>query len=192
MASTLLKNTVRVSSCFSQVIRTAVPRLAVAASIHNSSSTNNTRRCPNSYTLLTPQNSKIHASLRFYSSDEKSPDAIAARVMDVIRKYDKINAEKIPSFQSARQYAMHIPLSISNVTERVLLVLRLYDKVDPEKLSETSNFMNDLGLDSLDHVEVIMAMEDEFGFEIPDVDSERLVTPKDIIQYICDKEDIYE
>ncbi|XP_052771495.1 acyl carrier protein, mitochondrial-like [Mya arenaria] len=153
MASTLLKNTVRVSSCFSQVIRTAVPRLAVAASIHNSSSTNNTRRCPNSYTLLTPQ---------------------------------------IPSFQSARQYAMHIPLSISNVTERVLLVLRLYDKVDPEKLSETSNFMNDLGLDSLDHVEVIMAMEDEFGFEIPDVDSERLVTPKDIIQYICDKEDIYE
>lgn len=52
--------------------------------------------------------------------------------------------------------------------------------------------MTDLGLDSLDHVEVIMAMEDEFGFEIPDGDAERLVRPKDIIQYIADKEDIYE
>lgn len=52
--------------------------------------------------------------------------------------------------------------------------------------------MNDLGLDSLDHVEVIMAMEDEFGFEIPDGDAERLVRPKDIVQYIADKEDIYE
>lgn len=52
--------------------------------------------------------------------------------------------------------------------------------------------MTDLGLDSLDHVEVIMAMEDEFGFEIPDGDAERLVRPKDIVQYIADKEDIYE
>lgn len=49
-----------------------------------------------------------------------------------------------------------------------------------------------MGLDSLDHVEIIMAMEDEFGFEIPDADAERLLKPKDIVQYIADKEDIYE
>lgn len=60
------------------------------------------------------------------------------------------------------------------------------------QLSVDSHFINDLGLDSLDHVEVIMAMEDEFGFEIPDADAERLVRPKDIIQYIADKEDVYE
>lgn len=60
------------------------------------------------------------------------------------------------------------------------------------QLTVESHFMTDLGLDSLDHVEVIMAMEDEFGFEIPDGDAERLVRPKDIIQYIADKEDIYE
>jgi NADH dehydrogenase (ubiquinone) 1 alpha/beta subcomplex 1 len=52
--------------------------------------------------------------------------------------------------------------------------------------------MNDLGLDSLDHVEVIMAMEDEFGFEIPDTDAEKLVRPADIVRYIADKEDVYD
>lgn len=60
------------------------------------------------------------------------------------------------------------------------------------QLTVDSHFITDLGLDSLDHVEVIMAMEDEFGFEIPDGDAERLLRPKDIIQYVADKEDIYE
>lgn len=54
------------------------------------------------------------------------------------------------------------------------------------------NFEYYHAVDSLDHVEVIMAMEDEFGFEIPDMDAEKLISPKEIIQYIADKEDIYE
>lgn len=37
-----------------------------------------------------------------------------------------------------------------------------------------------------------MAMEDEFGFEIPDVDAEKLLRPRDIVSYISDKEDVYE
>jgi len=78
------------------------------------------------------------------------------------------------------------------VTDRVLLVLRLYDKINADKLKLESHFANDLGLDSLDHVEVIMAIEDEFGFEIPDADAERLMRPADIVQYIADKEDLYE
>uniref|UniRef100_A0A7E4V7S5 Acyl carrier protein n=1 Tax=Panagrellus redivivus TaxID=6233 RepID=A0A7E4V7S5_PANRE len=45
---------------------------------------------------------------------------------------------------------------------------------------------------SLDHVEIVMAMEDEFGFEIPDGDGDRLKTPRDIFRYICDKEDVIE
>ncbi|XP_055378604.1 acyl carrier protein, mitochondrial isoform X2 [Condylostylus longicornis] len=81
---------------------------------------------------------------------------------------------------------------ISEIRERVLKVIAAYDKITADKLSEDSHFMNDLGLDSLDHVEVIMAMEDEFGFEIPDSDAERLLKPKDIIRYIADKEDVYE
>ncbi|XP_063826104.1 acyl carrier protein, mitochondrial isoform X2 [Ostrinia nubilalis] len=91
-----------------------------------------------------------------------------------------------------RNYSGGPPLSLELIKSRVLLVLQLYDKVNPDKLSVDSHFMTDLGLDSLDHVEVIMAMEDEFGFEIPDGDAERLVRPRDIIQYIADKEDVYE
>lgn len=59
-------------------------------------------------------------------------------------------------------------------------------------MSLESHFMNDLGLDSLDHVEIIMAMEDEFGFEIPDMDAERLMRPADIVRYVADKEDVYD
>jgi acyl carrier protein len=44
--------------------------------------------------------------------------------------------------------------------------------------------MNDLGLDSLDHVEIIMAMEDEFGFEIPDDLGEKLLTPQKLVEVI--------
>ncbi|NP_001103784.1 acyl carrier protein, mitochondrial isoform X2 [Bombyx mandarina] len=83
-------------------------------------------------------------------------------------------------------------LSVQEIEERVLKVCKAYDKLSASQLTVDSHFMNDLGLDSLDHVEVIMAMEDEFGFEIPDGDAERLVRPKDIVQYIADKEDIYE
>ncbi|XP_034111460.1 acyl carrier protein, mitochondrial isoform X1 [Drosophila sulfurigaster albostrigata] len=94
--------------------------------------------------------------------------------------------------QSVRSYSAKPPLSLKLINERVLLVLKLYDKVDPSKLNVDSHFINDLGLDSLDHVEVIMAMEDEFGFEIPDSDAEKLLKPADIIKYVADKEDVYE
>jgi len=91
-----------------------------------------------------------------------------------------------------RHYSVKPPMTIDQIKKRVLLVLQLYDKVNPDKLSLESHFINDLGLDSLDHVEVIMAIEDEFGFEIPDEDAEKLHRPKDIVQYVCDREDIYD
>ncbi|XP_065203409.1 acyl carrier protein, mitochondrial isoform X1 [Planococcus citri] len=83
-------------------------------------------------------------------------------------------------------------LTVAQVEERVLKVCKAYDKITADKLTLDSHFTNDLGLDSLDHVEVIMAMEDEFGFEIPDQHAEKLMTPKDIVQYVADREDIYE
>jgi len=83
-------------------------------------------------------------------------------------------------------------LDINLITQRTFLTLKLYDKVDPEKLTLDTHFMKDLGLDSLDHVEVIMAIEDEFAFEIPDQDAEKLMTPGQIVRYVADKYDIYE
>ncbi|XP_058800304.1 acyl carrier protein, mitochondrial isoform X2 [Phymastichus coffea] len=96
--------------------------------------------------------------------------------------------------QESRRYGHTVEEkpSIKEIEERVLKVVAAYDKVTAEKLTVDSHFINDLGLDSLDHVEVIMAMEDEFGFEIPDMDAERLTTPGAIVRYIADKEDIYE
>ncbi|XP_064815638.1 acyl carrier protein, mitochondrial-like [Oncorhynchus masou masou] len=91
-----------------------------------------------------------------------------------------------------RQYGDMPPLTIESIKERVMYVLKLYDKINPEKLATSSHFLKDLGLDSLDQVEIIMAMEDEFGFEIPDVEAEKLMSPQDIVQYIADKKDVYE
>ncbi|XP_041978855.1 acyl carrier protein, mitochondrial isoform X2 [Aricia agestis] len=116
---------------------------------------------------------------------------IEERVLKVCKAFDKLSASQKPKF-GVRNYSHGPPLTLELIRSRVLLVLQLYDKIVPEKLTLDSHFINDLGLDSLDHVEVIMAMEDEFGFEIPDSDAERLVRPKDIVQYIADKEDVFE
>jgi len=78
------------------------------------------------------------------------------------------------------------------LAKTIMGICKKFDKINDEKLTPDSHFMNDLGLDSLDHVEVIMAVEDEFSFEIPDVDAERLMRPRDIIQYVADKEDIVD
>ncbi|XP_074241884.1 acyl carrier protein, mitochondrial-like [Saimiri boliviensis] len=90
------------------------------------------------------------------------------------------------------QYCEAPPLTLEGIQDHVRYVLKLYDKTDPEKLSVNSHFMKDLGLDSLDQVEIIMAMEDEFRFEIPDLDAEKLMCPQEIVDYIADKKDVYE
>lgn len=95
-------------------------------------------------------------------------------------------------FLIQKSWAHNCPLTYDFVRERILLVLRLYDKIDPNKLTLESNFVKDLGLDSLDHVDIIMQLEDEFRFEIPDKDAEKLLSPADILRYITDKEEAYE
>ncbi|OQR75189.1 acyl carrier protein [Tropilaelaps mercedesae] len=93
---------------------------------------------------------------------------------------------------SLRDYSSKPPLTLQIIQDRVMLVLKLYDKIDADKLRVESHLVNDMGLDSLDCVEVIMAIEDEFGFEIPDQDAEKLLRVADIVRYVADKEDIYE
>ena len=61
------------------------------------------------------------------------------------------------------RYYSHVPYTKDMIEQRVLLVLRLCDKIDPNKLKLESNFTLDLGLDSLDLIDMIIAMEDEFG-----------------------------
>ncbi|XP_014663212.1 PREDICTED: acyl carrier protein, mitochondrial-like [Priapulus caudatus] len=87
-------------------------------------------------------------------------------------------------------YSSTPKLNREQIQDRVMTVCKNFDKIKGDQLTKDSHFMNDLGLDSLDHVEVVMAIEDEFGCEIPDADAEKLLKPSDIVQYICEKEEV--
>ena len=56
--------------------------------------------------------------------------------------------------------------------------------VDEEEVTEDASFVDDLGADSLDTVELVMALEEEFGLEIPDEDAEKITRVKEAIEYI--------
>jgi acyl carrier protein len=59
--------------------------------------------------------------------------------------------------------------------------------VNPEQVTPTASFIEDLGADSLDIVELVMAFEEEFSVEVPDEDAEKLQTVGDVIKYIEEK-----
>ena len=59
--------------------------------------------------------------------------------------------------------------------------------VKAEEVNATASFVDDLGADSLDTVELVMALEEEFGIEIPDEDAEKMTTVGEAIKYIDDK-----
>jgi len=82
-----------------------------------------------------------------------------------------------------RFYASNI--SKSDIESRVLNIVKAFDKVkDPSKISASSTFSNDLGLDSLDTVEVVMAIEEEFNVKIPDKEADEIKSVGQAVEYI--------
>ena len=73
---------------------------------------------------------------------------------------------------------------MSNALERVKKVIVDQLGVGEEQVVETASFTTDLGADSLDTVELVMAFEEEFGIEIPDEEAEKIQTVKDAVDYI--------
>ena len=71
------------------------------------------------------------------------------------------------------------------VTERVIDAVKNFEKVDATAVTATSHFVDDLGLDSLDAVEVVMAFEEEFVVEIPDAEAEKILSVGDAVKFIC-------
>jgi acyl carrier protein len=73
---------------------------------------------------------------------------------------------------------------MSDVAERVKKIVIEHLGVDADKVVDSANFIDDLGADSLDTVELVMAFEENFGIEIPDEDAEKIATVKDANEYI--------
>ncbi|ESZ95449.1 acyl carrier protein [Sclerotinia borealis F-4128] len=96
------------------------------------------------------------------------------------------------AFQAARCYSAAAGLNKGEVEGRILSLLSNFDKVaDPTKLSASAHFSNDLGLDSLDTVEVVMAIEEEFSIEIPDKEADAILSVDQAVEYILHQPDAH-
>ena len=73
---------------------------------------------------------------------------------------------------------------MSDTAERVKKIVVEHLGVEESKVTEAASFLDDLGADSLDIVELVMAFEEEFGVEIPDDAAEKIATVKDAVDYI--------
>jgi acyl carrier protein len=73
---------------------------------------------------------------------------------------------------------------MSETSDRVKKIVVEHLGVETDKVTEEASFIDDLGADSLDIVELVMAFEEEFGVEIPDDAAEKISTVKDAIDYI--------
>ena len=73
---------------------------------------------------------------------------------------------------------------MSDTAERVKKIVVEHLNVDADKVTENASFIEDLGADSLDTVELVKAFEEEFGIEIPDDAAESIVTVGDAVKYI--------
>ncbi len=75
---------------------------------------------------------------------------------------------------------------MASVEEKVKQIIVEQLGVDEAEVTPTASFVDDLGADSLDTVELVMALEEEFGQEIPDEEAEKLQSVGDVIKYIED------
>eukprot|EP01043_Picozoa_sp_COSAG02_P017358 COSAG02_NODE_785_length_17228_cov_24.082141_14_plen_155_part_00 len=74
-------------------------------------------------------------------------------------------------------------ISKGDAEQRVMAVVKDFGKVDPAKVTGSSDFVKDLGLDSLDTVELVMAFEEEFMVELDDADAEKIETVPQAVEF---------
>ncbi len=75
-------------------------------------------------------------------------------------------------------------MSEANINTRVVKIVSEQLGIEESKIMPESSFVDDLGADSLDTVELVMAFEEEFDVEIPDEDSRKITTVSDVLDYI--------
>ncbi|KAF7159816.1 hypothetical protein CNMCM5623_005205 [Aspergillus felis] len=118
----------------------------------------------------------------------RTPTAFQIRSSPVARP-----AQFAPRFayQGVRLYSAPAGLNKEEVEGRIVNLLKNFDKVsDANKINGSSHFSNDLGLDSLDTVEVVMAIEEEFSIEIPDKEADTIHSVDKAVEYILAQPDV--
>ncbi len=115
----------------------------------------------------------VRAPVRALSRSIRAPGAtkarVAAPVMASVRAFGGGGGSFLPR---------------EEIEPRVLEVIKHFREVDPSKVDMESDFVRDLGLDSLDTVELVLALEDEFNIEIPEQDAEKITKASEAISYI--------
>ncbi|KAI3967789.1 hypothetical protein MKX01_039181 [Papaver californicum] len=121
--------------------------------------------------------------------------AVAAR--NALLKHLRVNVDAkrqlvAPFGLSLSQFCRHFSeevrgsfLDKQEVADRIVGVVKKFQKCDPSKVTPEANFQKDLGLDSLDTVEIVMALEEEFGFEIPDNEADKISSINVAVDFIA-------
>ena len=78
-------------------------------------------------------------------------------------------------------------MDIENIRERVIKIVVDQLGVTQDRVTDDASFTNDLGADSLDVVEMVMAFENEFGIEIPDEDQDKITNDGDALKYLAER-----
>ncbi|RQM07569.1 hypothetical protein DH86_00002028 [Scytalidium sp. 3C] len=129
--------------------------------------------------------SAIIRSARSATRQSARPSAVIARFVAPSSFVTK--SQVIPSaFQAVRCYSAGSSLPQAEVEGRIIDLLKNFDKLSP-----TAHFSNDLGLDSLDTVEVVMAIEEEFSIEIPDKEADAIHSVDKAVNYILAQPDAH-
>eukprot|EP00795_Rhopilema_esculentum_P009528 gene9528-17273_t len=140
-----------------------------------------TRACCNfARRMLTTQLSIGQKALFSYNLRPRQLCSLVSRAPQIAFATNKWN-------QPTRLYGDYPIKTVEELRDMSLSVLKLFDKIDPSKVTPEAHFINDLGLDSLDVVEVVMAFEDEFGCEISDEEAEKIFTVNDAVELLKTK-----
>ncbi len=75
---------------------------------------------------------------------------------------------------------------MSKIPDKVRVIIIEQLGVEEDQVTENASFVDDLGADSLDQVELVMALEEEFGVEIPDEDAEKITRVREAVSYITE------
>ncbi len=109
--------------------------------------------------------------------------ALAQRQLARTPRFHKPIRPIKPAVFQPRFYCEFPKPTLAEVTRRVIEVVQAFDKVDASRVTEKSTF-RELDLDSLDSVEVVLAIEEEFVIEIPDDQAEKILSIEDVVNYI--------